>query len=98
VQLSDGLREWLSALKDHRAKARILSRIRLAEIGSFGDFASVGEGVFEMRIHEGPGCRLYYARRGNTVYVLLLGGDKSTQMRDIERAIAMWRTVKEERI
>jgi putative addiction module killer protein len=74
-----------------------LSRIRLAEIGNFGDFASVGEGAFEMRVHEGPGYRLYCARKGNIVYALLAGGDKSSQKRDIERAIAMWRAAKEEK-
>jgi putative addiction module killer protein len=94
--LSDGFREWLFALRDQRARARILARIRLAELGNFGDFAPVGEGVSEMRIHLGQGYRLYYARKDGTVYLLLAGGDKSTQKRDIARVIAMWRAVREE--
>ena len=95
--LSDGFREWLVSLRDQRARARILARIRLAELGNFGDYEPVGEGVMEMRIHDGPGYRVYYARTGNTVYLLLTGGDKSTQKRDIAKAIAIWRTIKEER-
>jgi putative addiction module killer protein len=95
--LSDNFRAWLGALKDHRARARILAKIRLAELGNFGDFAAVGGGVLEMRIHYGPGYRVYYARRGETVYLLLSGGDKSTQTRDIKKAIAIWRNLGEER-
>jgi putative addiction module killer protein len=95
--LSDGFREWLLALRDQRARARILTRIRLAELGNFGDFAPVGEGVLEMRIHQGPRYRLYYARKDDKVYLLMSGGDKSTQKRDIARVIGMWRAVREER-
>ncbi|MHB0979047.1 MAG: type II toxin-antitoxin system RelE/ParE family toxin [Thermoleophilia bacterium] len=82
---------WLSELADNTGRARILQRIRSAEAGSFGDCARVGEGVSEMRIHIGPGYRIYFTRRGATVYLLLLGGDKSSQRRDIKRAIAMAR-------
>jgi putative addiction module killer protein len=85
--LSDHFREWLSSLKDQRVKARILSRIRMAELGNFGDFASVGGGVLEMRVHEGPGYR---------VYLLLAGGDKSTQRRDIKSTIATWDEIRKE--
>jgi putative addiction module killer protein len=81
--------EWFTALKDRRAKARILARILSAEKGNFGDCEPVGRGVSEMRIHYGPGYRLYYTRRGEVVYFLLIGGDKSSQRRDINRAIAM---------
>ncbi len=88
--LSDNFRLWLNALRDQRGRARILSRIRMAELGNFGDFASVGGGVMEMRVHDGPGYRLYYVREGETVYLLLAGGDKSTQSRDIKSAIALW--------
>jgi putative addiction module killer protein len=73
-------------LKDTTAKARIASRLRSATFGNFGDSASVGEGVFEMRIHVGPGYRVYYMRSGETVYILLAGGDKSSQARDIDKA------------
>ncbi len=84
---------WLSGLKDKAGRARILYRIRSAEQGNFGDCSPVGEGVSEMRIHVGPGYRVYFTRRGNVVYLLLLGGDKSSQKRDIKRAIEMARTL-----
>ena len=87
---------WFKGLKDERAKARILSRIDLAELGNFGDSEPVGEGVSEMRIHYGPGYRLYYARHDETVYLLLLGGDKSSQKRDIKRAIEMMRDIRKD--
>lgn len=80
---------WLSALKDKIGRARIAHRIRSAEHGNFGDCEPVGDGVFEMRVHVGPGYRVYYTRRGEVIYLLLLGGDKSTQKRDIKRAIKL---------
>jgi putative addiction module killer protein len=82
---------WLSGLGDQRAKARILARLRSAALGNFGDCESVDDGVLEMRIHFGPGYRLYFARMGTTVYVMLGGGDKSSQKRDIARAKKMAR-------
>lgn len=75
--------------------ARILSRLDSAALGNFGDCEPVGEGVSEMRIHFGPGYRVYYKRRGTEVYLLLLGGDKSTQKRDIKLALEMARQLKE---
>lgn len=92
---SDEFDAWLSALKDRVGKARIVHRIRAAEAGHFGDTKPVGEGVHEMRVHVGPGYRLYYTRRGSLVYWLLLGGDKSSQPRDIEQAIRMASDLKE---
>jgi len=80
---------WLSTLKDHIGRARIIHRIRSAEHGNFGDCEPVGEGVSEMRIHFGPGYRVYYTRRGKVIYLLLLGGDKRSQKRDIKHAIEM---------
>jgi putative addiction module killer protein len=80
---------WLKALRDPVGKARILARIRSAEAGNVGDATAVGGGVFEMRIHVGPGYRLYYCRRGEVTYLLLLGGDKSSQQRDIRAAKAL---------
>ena len=74
-------------------RARIIHRIRSAEHGNFGDCEPVGEGVSEMRIHFGPGYRVYYTRRGEVIYLLLLGGDKSTQKRDIKHAIEMARAL-----
>lgn len=84
---------WLQSLKDGKGRVRILARIASAEHGNFGDCQPVGEGVSEMRIHFGPGYRLYYTRKGETVYLLLIGGDKSSQKRDIQKAIEMARTI-----
>jgi putative addiction module killer protein len=88
---------WLTALADHKAKARVLARLRSATLGNFGDCEPVGEGVSEMRIHAGPGYRVYFMRTGATIYVLLVGGDKSTQKQDIARAKKMARELKETR-
>ena len=85
---------WLGKLRDAKGKARILSRLDSAALGNFGDCQSVGEGVSEMRIHFGPGYRVYFTRRGKLVYVLLIGGDKSTQKRDIKRALNIARELK----
>lgn len=87
---------WLSALKDKLGRARIIHRIRSAEHGNFGDCEPVGEGVSEMRIHFGPGYRVYYTRRGEVIYLLLLGGDKRSQKRDIKHAIEMARALNKE--
>ncbi len=92
---SEDFDAWLSALDDLKAKARILARLRSATLGNFGDCAAVGEGVSEMRVHVGPGYRVYFVRMGATVYVLLTGGDKSSQKRDIVRAKQMARELKE---
>ena len=87
---------WLSALKDKVGRARIAHRIRSAQHGHFGDCEPVGDGVFEMRVHVDPGYRVYYTRRGEVIYLLLLGGDKSSQKRDIRRAIQMARELDKE--
>jgi putative addiction module killer protein len=87
---------WLSGLKDKVGRARIAHRIRSAEQGNFGDCEVVGEGVSEMRIHVGPGYRAYFTRRAEVVYLLLLGGDKSSQKRNIRRAIEMARALDKE--
>jgi putative addiction module killer protein len=87
---------WLSALKDTSGRARILHRIRSAEHGNFGDCEPVGEGVSEMRVQAGPGYRVYFTRRREVLYLLLLGGDKSSQKRDIKRAIEMARVLGKE--
>lgn len=89
ILLSDLFRTWLAGLRDARAKAHIAARIRAAGLGNFGDTKSVGAGVFEMRIPYGPGYRIYYVRRGEVTYLLLCGGDKSSQKRDIQRAQTM---------
>jgi putative addiction module killer protein len=74
---------WLNSIRDKRTLARIDSRLRRVRLGNLGDHRSVGEGVFELRLDFGPGYRMYFARIGNEVILLLSGGDKSTQMRDI---------------
>ncbi len=93
---SDEFDAWLVALKDKIGRARIALRIRSTEHGNFGDCEPVGDGVSEMRIHFGPGYRVYFTRRGEVFYLLLLGGDKSSQKRDIKRAIEMARALDKE--
>jgi putative addiction module killer protein len=83
---TDEFRAWLGGLKDIRGKAVIFNRLDRATKGNFGDAKALGGGVSEMRIDSGPGYRIYYTRRGEIVYLLLVGGDKSTQARDIQRA------------
>ena len=87
---------WLSRLKDKVGRARVVHRLRSAEHGNFGDCEPVGAGVSEMRIHVGPGYRVYFTRRAEVVYLLLVGGDKSSQKRDIQRAIDMARALDKE--
>jgi putative addiction module killer protein len=77
---------WLRRLKDANAAARIIARVRRLEQGNRGDSKSVGKGVLEMRIDYGPGYRVYYSRRRAEIVMLLCGGDKRTQQRDIKQA------------
>jgi putative addiction module killer protein len=84
---------WFSALHDRRAKARIEARLRRVEQGNFGDIKPVGEGVSELRIDYGPGYRVYLVQRGIEIVVLLAGGDKSTQDRDIKTALVLAKQV-----
>ena len=78
--------DWLDNLSDSRAKARIIARLDRMEMGNFGDVRPVGGGVNELRIHYGPGYRVYYTQRGPVVVVLLCGGNKKTQHADIAKA------------
>lgn len=87
---------WLKSLKDTIGKARVLARIRSSEFGNFGDSKPVGDGVLEMRIHFGPGYRVYYTRKGDVVYLLLIGGTKATQAGDIAKAKEIARDIKDE--
>lgn len=77
---------WLRDLRDPKTKARLLKRLRKAMLGNLGNVESVGGGVYEMREHFGPGWRMYYVQRGKTVIILLAGGSKKTQARDIAEA------------
>ncbi|PBN44714.1 type II toxin-antitoxin system RelE/ParE family toxin [Sphingobium sp. D43FB] len=80
---------WLNGMRDIAGKARIIKRLERAQQGNLGDIAPVGEGVMEMRLFFGPGYRIYFVQRGDTLVILLCGGDKSSQPNDIERAKAM---------
>jgi putative addiction module killer protein len=84
---------WFASLRDRTAKSRINVRIRRAALGNLGDVKPVGEGVSEMRINHGPGYRIYLVLRGRKVIVLLAGGSKRTQGRDIKRALELARNI-----
>ncbi len=84
---------WLDALADERARVKIRARIGRLERGLFGDAKSVGDGASEMRVDYGPGYRLYYTRRGRTIVILLCGGEKGSQARDIKLARELMRTM-----
>lgn len=86
---------WLKSLRDAIAKARIIARIRSAEAGNFGDCESIGDGISEMRVHVGAGYRLYFCRRGDVIFLLLCGGDKSSQKQDIKLAKSILKHLQE---
>jgi putative addiction module killer protein len=87
--------KWLDGLKDFRARARVLARIKRLASGNPGDVRPVGEGVSELRIHYGPGYRVYFKQFGRTFVVLLAGGDKNSQGKDIQNAIEISRNLEE---
>lgn len=87
---------WLEDLRDLRARAKVQARIERLIGGNPGDAKPVGSGVSELRINYGPGYRVYFQQRGSTLIILLAGGDKSTQARDIEEALMLARQIKEE--
>jgi putative addiction module killer protein len=91
IRQTDIFAVWFAGLRDHRERARITARIRRLSLGNPGDVKPVGSGVSEMRIDYGPGYRVYFTRRGDIVVVLLCGGHKRTQDRDIARALALAR-------
>lgn len=88
--------EWFASIQDTKTQTRIRGRLDRLEKGSFGDCESVGSGVFELRLHFGPGYRIYFGEVDRTIILLLCGGDKSTQTRDIQRAKTYWLEHKEE--
>ena len=94
---TDEFDEWLRNLKDPVGKSRILARMDAAGLGNFGDSEPVGDGISEMRIHVGPGYRIYYSRTGTVIYLLLCGGNKSTQKKDIKLAKAILRSLEDEK-
>jgi putative addiction module killer protein len=89
IQTTDTFDAWFYSLKDKRAIARIQARIDRAEDGNFGDCSPVGKGVSEMLIHYGPGYRVYFVQRGIELVILLAGGNKSTQSKDIKTALQL---------
>lgn len=86
VRQTQVFQAWLDGLKNRRVQVRIAARLRQIEFGNLGDFKSVGGGVSELRVNFGPGYRLYFTRRRNEIIIMLAGGDKSSQSRDIKRA------------
>jgi putative addiction module killer protein len=95
IYTTDVFDTWFESLADKQTARRIQARIDRAEEGNFGDHKAVGEGVSEMRIHHRPGWRVYFTHLGLEVVILLAGGDKSSQTKDIATAQALARTLKE---
>jgi putative addiction module killer protein len=93
VRQTEVFAAWLEGLADRQARARIEVRVRRLSLGNPGDVKPVGSGVSEMRIDYGPGYRVYFVRKGTVLVILLCGGDKRTQVRDISRAVEMARRV-----
>ena len=87
---SSPVQDWLAGLRDFQGRNRIRRRLGLLRLGSLGDYRSVGHGLCELRVDSGPGYRVYFARRGAAFIVLLCGGDKGSQRRDIVRAYWFW--------
>lgn len=85
------LNDWLDALRDPVSRARVIARLDRLKTGLLGDWKSIGDGVFELRIDVGPGFRVYYGQDGKTLILLLCGGDKRTQAKDIENAHSYWK-------
>ncbi len=88
--------EWFDSLKDTKGKARINARLRRVELGHFGDAEPVGDNVSELRFFFGSGYRIYFIQHGNEIIVLLAGGDKSTQSKDIDKALKLAKEIRGE--
>ena len=95
VEKTDDYRDWIDALKDRTGRARILVRVDRLIDGNPGQHRDLTDGVSELKIDVGPGYRVYYSQRGTRLLLLLIGGDKSTQQKDIARAILLARNYKE---
>jgi len=89
IRKTENYAKWIDGLSDIRARARILARIERLASGNPGDVKPVGGGVSELRINYGPGYRVYYKKQGNTLVILLVGGDKKTQSNDIKTALRL---------
>lgn len=95
IRKTDAFVEWLDGLRDILARARVQARIERLAVGNPGDVEPVGEGVSELRINYGPGYRVYFKQRGRELVILLAGGDKSTQAKDIKTALRLARNLAE---
>jgi putative addiction module killer protein len=95
INSTDEFNTWVDGLSDRVARAKIYVRIKRAEHGNFGEYKVLEDGVSEIKIDFGPGYRIYFAREGRVTYLLLCGGDKSTQLEDIKRAKAIWKRIKQ---
>ena len=95
IKRTNAFAAWLDALKDRTTRIRLIRRLDRAAAGNLGDVKAVGHGVFEMREQFGPGWRMYYVVRGTTLIVMLGGGDKSTQSKDVARAIELAATIED---
>jgi putative addiction module killer protein len=89
IKRTDDFAAWLDGVKDRVTRQRLNARLRKALLGNLGDVKPVGEGVFEMREHFGPGWRMYYTQRGAALIVMLGGGDKTTQPADVAQAVKL---------
>lgn len=96
IRKTDVFAQWLDALRDIRARARVQARIERLAAGNAGDAQPVGEGVSELRVNYGPGYRVYFKHRGHELIILLAGGDKSTQTTDIKTALRLARNLSEQ--
>jgi putative addiction module killer protein len=96
IQQLETFSDWIEGLKDRETRLRLVKRLRKLELGNVGEVAPVGDGVFEMREHFGPGWQLYYVQRGRVLIVMLGGGDKASQQRDIDRAKRLARQLEKE--
>ncbi|MEN6435964.1 MAG: type II toxin-antitoxin system RelE/ParE family toxin [Anaerolineaceae bacterium] len=97
IRQTDTYKKWFASLQDRNARMRIDVRIRRISLGNLGDVKPVGEGVFEIRIDYGPGYRVYFLQEGVTLIILICGGDKSSQSRDIKRAIEIAQSLRKEK-
>lgn len=95
IKRTEEFADWFAGIKDGLTRIRLAARLRKATLGNLGDIRPVGEAVFEMREHFGPGWRMYYIQRGTTLIVMLGGGDKSTQSADIAKAIKLAATLED---
>ena len=95
IRKHEAFEHWIGNLRDFKVQVRLLKRLKKVELGLLGDVKPVGDGVFEMREDFGPGWRMYYVQRGAVIVVMLGGGDKSTQDKDIDAAKALSRTLED---